>query len=114
VCALISETARRSDLVVTDSDSRVVVVSAATAELGAQRFAERILRASETKLGIPLVAGIATCPADGATLESLVTSAQRRARPVEEIDAPVERPRASEGIEMPPLPMPAPLIGTET
>ncbi len=69
VSALISETARRSDLVVTDSDSRVVVVSAATAEVGAQRFAERILHASETKLGIPLVAGIATCPADGATLE---------------------------------------------
>jgi hypothetical protein len=114
VCALISETARRSDLVVTDSDSRVVVVSAATAEVGAQRFAERILHASETKLGIPLVAGIATCPADGATLESLITSAQRRSCPVEEIGAPVERPRASEGINMPQLQMPTPLIGTET
>jgi hypothetical protein len=114
VCALISETARRSDLVVTDSDSRVVVVSAATAELGAQRFAERILHASETKLGIPLVAGVATCPADGATLESLITSAQRRACPVEEIGAAVDRPRASEGINMPQLQMPTPLIGTET
>jgi hypothetical protein len=114
VCALISETARRSDLVVTDSDSRVVVVSAATAEVGAEQFAERILRASETKLGIPLVAGIATCPADGATLESLVTSAHRRACSVEEIGALVERRRASEGIDMPQLPMPTPLIGTES
>jgi hypothetical protein len=114
VCALISETARRSDLVVTDSDARVVVVSAATAEVGAELFAERILRASETKLGIPLVAGIATCPADGATLESLVTSAQRRSCSVEEIGALVERRRASEDIDMPQLPLPTPLIGTET
>jgi hypothetical protein len=114
VSALISETARRSDLIITDSHSRVVVVSAATPKDGAELFAERILRASETKLGIPLVAGIASCPADGATLESLVDSAQRRANSVEQLSARVDRRRGPEGTDMQTLPFPAPLIGTET
>jgi hypothetical protein len=114
VCALVSESARRSDLVVTDSDSRVVVVSVATPELGAEIFAERLLRASETRLGIPLVAGVATCPTDGATLEALVASASRRACSGEEIGALVERQRESEGIDMPSLPLPTPLTRTET
>jgi hypothetical protein len=113
VCALVSERARRSDLVVTDAALRVIVVSGATPQAGAERFAERILRDSEAKLGIALVAGVAACPADGATFDELVARASGRASAGDDVGLLFERADGAQPAEIPNLPLATPLTGTD-
>jgi hypothetical protein len=108
MCALISDHARRSDLIVAESDSRVIVLSSGTARSGGETFAERMLRASEAALGIPLVAGVAACPVDGANVDELVELARRRARPVDEVGTLLERRRDEAATEMTRLPLGSP------
>jgi hypothetical protein len=78
VCSLVSELARRSDLVVAEADSRVVVVSTGTSRSGGEAVAERILRASSANLGVSLAAGVAVYPLDGANVDELLEIAASR------------------------------------
>ena len=92
ICRLLSDHARRTDVVVCRKDGRFLIMSPGTDVAGAEMVAERLTRAAATELGATLHCDVGWLPADGETLHDL--------RNIVRVDATPAPPDTSDQVDI--------------
>jgi hypothetical protein len=75
---LLSQHARRSDVVISERNGRYLVLSAETDAPGALAMSNRVAQAVHSQLGTTVAVGIASFPDDGQSFRDLLTVASGR------------------------------------